>query len=32
MPPVFHDLEKFPYNVGLGLRVREGFLGPFCAC
>jgi hypothetical protein len=29
MPPQFHDMEKFPYNVGLGLRVREGFLAPF---
>jgi hypothetical protein len=29
MPPQFHDLNKFPYNVGLGLRVREGFLMPF---
>ena len=29
MPPQFHDLDKFPYNVGLGLRVREGFLAPF---
>jgi hypothetical protein len=29
MPAQFHDMEKFPYNVGLGLRVREGFLAPF---
>jgi hypothetical protein len=29
MPPQFHDMDKFPYNVGLGLRVREGFLTPF---
>jgi hypothetical protein len=29
MPPQFHDMDKFPYNVGLGLRVREGFLAPF---
>ena len=29
MPPQFHDLDKFPYNVGLGLKVREGFLTPF---
>jgi hypothetical protein len=29
MPAQFHDMEKFPYNVGLGGRVREGFLAPF---
>ncbi len=29
MPAQFHDMDKFPYNVGLGLRVREGFLAPF---
>jgi hypothetical protein len=29
MPPQFHDMDKFPYNVGLGLRVRDGFLTPF---
>jgi hypothetical protein len=29
MPPQFRDMEKFPYNVGLGLRVRDGFLAPF---
>jgi hypothetical protein len=29
MPPQFHDMEKFPYNVGLGGRVRDGFLAPF---
>ncbi len=29
MPPQFHDMDTFPYNVGLGLRVREGFLAPF---
>jgi hypothetical protein len=29
MPPLFHDLSKFPYGVGLGLRVREGYMMPF---
>ena len=26
---MFHDLDKFPYNVGLGQRVRENFMAPF---
>ena len=29
MPAQFHDLSKFPYNVGLGLEVRDRFLRPF---
>ena len=29
MSPQFRDVEKFPYNVGLGFRVRDGFLAPF---
>ncbi|HVS36697.1 MAG TPA: hypothetical protein VMS17_14145 [Gemmataceae bacterium] len=29
MPATFHDLNKFPYNVGLGLRVRDGYMAPF---
>ncbi len=29
MPEVFQDLGKFPYNVGLGQKVRENFMAPF---
>ncbi len=29
MPEVFQDLGKFPYNVGLGQRVRENYMAPF---
>ncbi len=29
MPPTFRDPDKFPYNVGLGLRVRDFFQAPF---
>ena len=29
MPAVFQDLGKFPYNVGLGQRVRENYMAPF---
>jgi hypothetical protein len=28
-PGLFQDPQKFPYNAGLGQRVREGFLRPF---
>ena len=29
MPPLFRNLNLFPYNVGLGRRVRDGFAAPF---
>ncbi len=29
MPATFHDLNKFPYNVGLGQRVRDNYMAPF---
>jgi hypothetical protein len=29
LPPQFQDNKRFPYNIGLGLRVRNAFARPF---